>query len=185
MKCDLGGGGTGMMGGTVQMVYTNDIDHMEALMPVKTEDKMKSTDAKLFWNGRSQAVRLPKEFRFEGDRVRVTRVGAGVLLRPVIEARKETAEEWFARIDALKGDPIYPEGRNGSDLVAAMQASPDKETSLETERVNLSVGERLTLSFELSQAGWAKIGVVRDPSKPVDKTIQRFRRTENGELEPY
>ena len=23
--------------------------------------------AKLFWNGRSQAVRLPKEFRFEGD----------------------------------------------------------------------------------------------------------------------
>ena len=27
----------------------------------------KSTDAKLFWNGRSQAVRLPKEFRFVGD----------------------------------------------------------------------------------------------------------------------
>ena len=31
--------------------------------------------AKLFKNGRSQAVRLPREFRFEGDRVRVRRAG--------------------------------------------------------------------------------------------------------------
>jgi hypothetical protein len=38
---------------------------------------------------------------------------------------------------------------------------------------NLSVGERLSLSFELSEAAWAKIGVVRDPSKPTDKTIRR------------
>ena len=28
-------------------------------------------DAKLFMNGRSQAVRLPSEFRFEGDEVRI------------------------------------------------------------------------------------------------------------------
>ena len=48
---------------------------------------------------------------------------------------------------------------------------------------NLSVGERLSLSFELSEAGWAKIGVVRDPTKPMDKTIRRFRRKENGVLE--
>jgi hypothetical protein len=40
---------------------------------------------------------------------------------------------------------------------------------------NLSVGERLSLSFELSEAGWAKIGVVRDPSKPMDKTIRRVQ----------
>jgi antitoxin VapB len=71
----------------------------------------KSTDARLFWNGRSQAVRLPKEFRFEGDRVRVSRMGAGVLLEPILETKKETVEEWFARIDAMKGDPIFPEGR--------------------------------------------------------------------------
>ena len=77
----------------------------------KPGSKLQSTDAKLFWNGRSQAVRLPKEFRFEGDRVRVTRMGAGVLLEPVVEAKKETPEEWFARIDALKGDPLFPEGR--------------------------------------------------------------------------
>lgn len=38
--------------------------------------------AKLFRNGRSQGVRLPKEFRFEGDHVFVKKVGEGVLLLP-------------------------------------------------------------------------------------------------------
>ena len=38
--------------------------------------------AKVFWNGRSQAVRLPKEFRFEGSEVLIQRVGNGVLLMP-------------------------------------------------------------------------------------------------------
>lgn len=38
--------------------------------------------AKLFRNGRSQAVRLPREFRFEGDHVFVKQVGNGVLLLP-------------------------------------------------------------------------------------------------------
>jgi len=39
--------------------------------------------AKLFWSGRSQAVRLPKEFRFEGDEVRIRRHGNAVILEPV------------------------------------------------------------------------------------------------------
>ena len=39
--------------------------------------------AKLFKSGRSQAVRLPKEFRFEGSEVRITRHGNGVLLEPM------------------------------------------------------------------------------------------------------
>lgn len=80
-------------------------------MTARAEAKRESVDAKLFWNGRSQAVRLPKEFRFAGDRVRVRRVGKGVLLEPVSEKKDETVEEWFARIDALRGDPIFPEGR--------------------------------------------------------------------------
>jgi len=84
---------------------------LEAPVPAKRETKQTFADAKLFWNGRSQAVRLPKQFRFEGDRVRVRRMGAGILLEPVPETRKETVEEWFARIDALKGDPLFPEGR--------------------------------------------------------------------------
>jgi antitoxin VapB len=80
-------------------------------MAAKTGISQKRTDAKLFWNGRSQAVRLPKEFRFEGDRVRVTRMGAGILLEPVPQEVKETAEQLFARMDAMGGDPIFPEGR--------------------------------------------------------------------------
>ena len=38
--------------------------------------------AKLFENGRSQAVRLPKECRFSGDEVSVSKVGDAVILLP-------------------------------------------------------------------------------------------------------
>jgi antitoxin VapB len=38
--------------------------------------------AKLFMNGRSQAVRLPKEFRFDGDEVFIKKVGDVVILIP-------------------------------------------------------------------------------------------------------
>jgi antitoxin VapB len=41
--------------------------------------------AKLFWSGRSQAVRLPKAFRFPGAEVRIRRRGAAVILEPVVE----------------------------------------------------------------------------------------------------
>ena len=40
------------------------------------------TTAKVFKNGRSQAVRLPKEFRFDCDEVYIKRVGSAVLLFP-------------------------------------------------------------------------------------------------------
>jgi antitoxin VapB len=38
--------------------------------------------ARLFRNGQSQAVRLPKEYRFAGDRVLIKRVGNAVVLLP-------------------------------------------------------------------------------------------------------
>jgi len=41
--------------------------------------------ARLFKSGRSQAVRLPKEYRFEGVEVVVRHFGNGVLLLPVNE----------------------------------------------------------------------------------------------------
>ena len=43
--------------------------------------------AKIFWSGRSQAVRLPKEYRFDTDEVRIRRHG-----RPVI--REPIAHDW-------------------------------------------------------------------------------------------
>ena len=51
--------------------------------------------AKIFWTGRSQAVRLPKDFRFEGDEVRIRRHGAAVILEPI-------AEDW-GWLDCLVG----------------------------------------------------------------------------------
>jgi antitoxin VapB len=39
--------------------------------------------AKLFRNGRSQAVRLPKAFRFEGEEVSIRREGDSVILEPL------------------------------------------------------------------------------------------------------
>ena len=39
----------------------------------------------------------------------------------------------------------------------------------------LSIGERLVLTSELSEAAWAKIGVVRDQSKPANRDIVILR----------
>lgn len=39
--------------------------------------------AKVFWSGRSQAVRLPKAFRFDVDEVRIRRRGNAIVLEPL------------------------------------------------------------------------------------------------------
>lgn len=65
------------------------------------------TTAKLFKSGRSQAVRLPKEFRFEGNEVRIRREGQSVILEPVRVNMKKVFEE----MDRIGGDPIFPNGR--------------------------------------------------------------------------
>ena len=67
----------------------------------------KSKVAKLFRNGRSQAVRLPKEFRFEGDRVRIRKVAGGVLLQPLIS----DPAEWLAGLKRFGAEPLFPKGR--------------------------------------------------------------------------
>ncbi len=59
--------------------------------------------AKLFSNGSSQAVRLPREFRFKGDRVRIRKEGNTVLLEPIISDVKE----WFAEIDRHAGSDAF------------------------------------------------------------------------------
>jgi antitoxin VapB len=54
--------------------------------------------AKLFRNGESQAVRLPKEFRFAGKEVFIKRVGDAVVLLP-------KAKSWDTLIESL---PKFP-----------------------------------------------------------------------------
>jgi antitoxin VapB len=64
--------------------------------------------ARLFTHGRSQAVRLPKEFRLPGDRVRVRHMGDGVLLEPIAA----DVDAWFAELDRFTGVPFFDGGRN-------------------------------------------------------------------------
>jgi antitoxin VapB len=64
--------------------------------------------ARLFTHGRSQAVRLPKEFRLPGDRVRVRHMGDGVLLEPIAS----DVEAWFAELDRFADVPLFEDGRN-------------------------------------------------------------------------
>jgi antitoxin VapB len=66
-----------------------------------------TSTAKLFINGRSQAVRLPREFRFEGDRVRIRRAGRGVIVEPMFG----DVSGWFAELDRLASEPFMPDGR--------------------------------------------------------------------------
>jgi antitoxin VapB len=72
--------------------------------------------AKVFWSGRSQAVRLPKSFRFDADEVRIRRRGNAVILEPI-------ANDW-AWLDAIAGpldqdfvaaaaEPLPPQDRAG------------------------------------------------------------------------
>ncbi len=63
-----------------------------------------TTTAKIFRNGASQAVRLPKEFKFEGDEVCIKRIGSAVLLFP-------KGSEWslMSRAIGQADDDFMPE----------------------------------------------------------------------------
>lgn len=69
--------------------------------------------AKLFRNGRSQAVRLPREFRFEGSQVRVRRLAEGVLLEPLIA----DTDEWFAEIDRMREGQFFGKSKERNQPV--------------------------------------------------------------------
>lgn len=62
--------------------------------------------AKIFENGRSQAVRLPKKFRFTGDEVCIQRLGKAVILFP-----EETS--WQVFMNGLNGftEDFFADGR--------------------------------------------------------------------------
>ncbi len=53
--------------------------------------------ARVFHFGNSQAVRLPKEFRFNVERVEIAQEGDAVILRPHVEA----GEPWSSLMAAL------------------------------------------------------------------------------------
>jgi len=68
--------------------------------------------AKIFWSGRSQAVRLPKDFRFRGEEVCIRRHGNAVILEPI-------AEDW-SWLDSIAG-------KLDEDLVQAVDEQPEQQ----------------------------------------------------------
>ena len=77
--------------------------------------------AKLFKNGRSQAVRLPKAFRFRGKEVYIKKTPIGILLLP-----KDSSiwEDWIVNLNKFEGSftmernqPTDNEKRAGLDEI--------------------------------------------------------------------
>ena len=76
--------------------------------------------AKVFWTGRSQAVRLPKDYRIDTDLVRIRRHGRSVILEPL-----DNTWDWLDAIvgeldhDALEGlqNPVSQQDRPELDAV--------------------------------------------------------------------
>ena len=67
--------------------------------------------AKVFQNGRSQAIRLPKECRFSSDEVMVNKIGDIVLLLP-----KQSKWNSFMRAIDMFSDDFMSDGR-ADDLI--------------------------------------------------------------------
>ena len=61
--------------------------------------------AKLFRNGRSQAVRIPREFEFRGKDVVMTKDGERLIIEPA--KKKQTLAEWLATLEPI--DEEWPE----------------------------------------------------------------------------
>lgn len=64
-----------------------------------------ATKAKVFWTGRSQAVRLPKEFRFQTDTVSVRREGSAIILEPA----NDWPEGWVESFAGVPDDFRRPD----------------------------------------------------------------------------
>jgi antitoxin VapB len=73
---------------------------------------MTTTTVKLFWSGRSQAVRLPKAFRFDTEQVRIRQHGTAVILEPI-----PSNWEWLDKL-----------GPPDDDFARAATAQPDAQT---------------------------------------------------------
>jgi antitoxin VapB len=72
--------------------------------------------AKVFWSGRSQAVRLPKDFRFDTDEVRIRRHGNSVILEPLAHDWA-----WLARVVG----PVDADFAEAATTQPAEQARPE------------------------------------------------------------
>ena len=76
------------------------------------------TTAKVFMSGRSQAVRLPKAFRFKTDTVRIRAEGSAVILEPI-----ETDWSWLEDLHGL--GPLDPDAVDAAEAYVPEQVRPE------------------------------------------------------------
>ena len=72
--------------------------------------------AKLFQNGQSQAVRLPKEFRFDGREVYIKKMGNAALLIPMEHGWDSLIESLSEFSDDFMEDRNQPKQQEREDL---------------------------------------------------------------------
>jgi antitoxin VapB len=82
------------------------LDKIYIMVYIKTMEECMQT-ARLFINGRSQAVRLPKECQFKGNDVYIQKVGDAVILFPA-------DKQWETFLHGLNGfsDDFLSDGRD-------------------------------------------------------------------------
>lgn len=77
--------------------------------------------AKLFMNGRSQAVRLPKSYRFEGKEVYIKRTDSGILLLPEDDSLWDTWKKNLMKYNETfmqeRNQPKTNQSRDGIDEI--------------------------------------------------------------------
>src|SRR3990170_7544692 len=101
------------------LIYTIIVTNEDITMKTGIAMHTEASIAKIFKNGSSQAVRLPKEYRLQGKTVAIYRLGQGVVLQPikdtwrdVYNAMEGLSKEDFAVMSktVLENLPPYFEG---------------------------------------------------------------------------
>ncbi|NTW01705.1 MAG: AbrB/MazE/SpoVT family DNA-binding domain-containing protein [Oscillochloris sp.] len=72
--------------------------------------------AKLFQNGKSQAVRLPKEYRFRGSKVYIKRMGNAIVLIPEHDSWQSMIESLTLFSDDFMEERVQPPVEERNDL---------------------------------------------------------------------
>lgn len=76
--------------------------------PAEKEDVR---EAKLFWNNKSQAVRIPADFQLEGTSVLIKREYGRLIIEPV--KNKKTIAEVLANMEPLGPEDEFPDVKEG------------------------------------------------------------------------
>lgn len=72
--------------------------------------------AKLFKNGQSQAVRLPKEYRFEGEEVYIKKMGNSVMLIPMNKPWEDLVTSLSEFSDDFMSERRQPDNQQREDF---------------------------------------------------------------------